>query len=191
MGRGKHPEPPPVGAGDDACPWQDEVSDVTPLGQPKPPGPTPQRLNRAQREALKGGPVLPPAPQLAAVPLKIVSNTAARLAGWVANFDLKLAKDLADGKVPCSAMMDLHGMYEGDAYLHLMNWLQEASHQDHRCVLVICGKGSGYGPARDMGLLKAQMAGWLANHPAVLAFHTAQPRDGGAGAVYVYLRRPR
>lgn len=184
MARGKPPAAPPET-------WEDEVADVTPLGRRKPPGPTPQRLNRAEREALKGAPYLPPAPVLVEVPLKIVSSTAQRLAGWVGNFDMKLAKDLADGRVPYSAMVDLHGMYEGDAYLHLMNWLQEASRQDHRCALVICGKGSGYGPNRDMGLIKAQLAGWLANHPAVLAFHTAQPRDGGAGAVYVYLRRAR
>jgi DNA-nicking Smr family endonuclease len=40
-----------------------------------------------------------------------------------------------------------------------------------------------------MGVIKFQIAGWLAGHPRVLAFHTALPQDGGTGAIYVYLRR--
>jgi DNA-nicking Smr family endonuclease len=93
------------------------------------------------------------------------------------------------GKPPPTAMLDLHGVREGDAWLKLRHWLSEAQTEDHRCVLVITGKGRGYGPDANMGVLKAQIAVWLAAHPSVLGFHTALPRDGGTGAVYVLLRR--
>ena len=181
---------------DDA--WAEATADVSPLGHGakrasgRKPNPRRLPLNRAQREALKEVATreLPPAPQLAKVAWEIMSDEPDRLAGRVANFEFKQLKMLAEGGYKYTAQLDLHGMYEGDAYIHLMNWLQEASHMEHRCVLVICGKGRGYGPGGRMGLIKAQIAGWLANHPAVLAFHTALPQHGGAGAVYVYLRRP-
>jgi DNA-nicking Smr family endonuclease len=40
-----------------------------------------------------------------------------------------------------------------------------------------------------MGMLRDQVPDWLASHPRVMAYHTALPRDGGSGALYVYLRR--
>jgi DNA-nicking Smr family endonuclease len=43
-----------------------------------------------------------------------------------------------------------------------------------------------------MAVLKSKLPTWLTSGPAkkiVLAFATAKPYDGGAGAVYVLLRR--
>jgi DNA-nicking Smr family endonuclease len=60
-------------------------------------------------------------------------------------------------------------------------------------VLVITGRGSGK-ERQGGGVLKSAVPRWL-DEPAfrshVLAIATAQPRDGGSGALYVMLRRTR
>lgn len=52
-------------------------------------------------------------------------------------------------------------------------------------VKIVHGKGAHTGQT----LLKTYVNGWLPQLPDVLAFVSALPRDGGAGAVYVLLRR--
>jgi DNA-nicking Smr family endonuclease len=178
------PKFPPPSADDRD--WLDEIADVRPLDDRH--ARARMAPSRAPRKAQ------PPAetftrPHLRQTPLAILSRDADCLSGLADNLDAKLLKDLARGAHPPTAMLDLHGHREGNAWLKLMNWLDAAADNDHRCVLVITGKGRGYGPAADMGLLKAQTPQWLASHPKVMAFHTALPRDGGTGAVYVYLKR--
>jgi len=102
-----------------------------------------------------------------------------------------LFKQLATGKLRPTALLDLHGLGEGDAWLELVDFLHACVDQDHRTALIIHGKGTGYGPQRNMGVIKFQIGSWLASHPKVLAFHTAQQPDGGTGAIYVYLKRPQ
>jgi DNA-nicking Smr family endonuclease len=121
---------------------------------------------------------------------RVLSDSAVRMAGCEPGFDLDILKKLESGGLPYTAMLDLHG-HTADAFIHLFDWLREAVREEHRVVLVICGKGKGYGEKGDMGLLKSQMTEWLARHPYVMAYATAQPRDGGGGALYVYLRRAR
>ncbi|MFQ5418592.1 MAG: Smr/MutS family protein, partial [Myxococcota bacterium] len=60
---------------------------------------------------------------------------------------------------------------------------------DGRCVLVIHGRGRG---SADGPVLKSALPGWLALPPlgaSVMAFASAPPGDGGAGATVVLLRR--
>jgi DNA-nicking Smr family endonuclease len=60
-----------------------------------------------------------------------------------------------------------------------------------RTVLVITGKG-GFGDAR--GVLREAVPRWLNEgdlRPRVLSCAWAQPKHGGAGALYVLLRRQR
>ena len=55
-----------------------------------------------------------------------------------------------------------------------------------RCALVTHGKGEGrLQPAK----LKSCVNHWLRQFNSVLAFHTAQRRDGGMGATYVLLKK--
>ena len=58
-----------------------------------------------------------------------------------------------------------------------------------RCVHLIHGKG--YGSGGDLPVLKNRLNSWLRQHHEVLAFCSAQPRDGGRGALYVLLRSQR
>lgn len=122
-------------------------------------------------------------------PIDIISNTALCIAGKVAGMDNKLFTRFKRGQLGFERTYDLHGYYEGDAWLAIHNFLHECVSLEMRTVLIIHGKGKGHGPARDMGVIKSQIAQWLCQHPKVLAFHTAQPTDGGRGALYVYLKK--
>jgi DNA-nicking Smr family endonuclease len=57
----------------------------------------------------------------------------------------------------------------------------------HRCVCIVHGQGRHSGG--NVSVLKPHVRNWLRRHPAVLAFDDAPRTDGGAGAVYVLLRR--
>lgn len=106
-------------------------------------------------------------------------------------FDHKTKVKLSQGKISFTNRIDLHGYREEEAWGVLNQFLNGSMNHGHRCVLVIHGKGKGYGDKQDMGIIKSQVCTWLENSPAVLAYHTAQPKHGGSGAVYVMLRRVR
>jgi DNA-nicking Smr family endonuclease len=122
-------------------------------------------------------------------PFKIHSNIASKLSGSVLSVDSRTLKKLAQGKVSPEAKIDLHGFYADDAFGALMDFLHKAAAEGLRCVLVVHGKGKGYGPKQDMGIIKSQVSAWLCGHPKVLAYHTATIRHGSNGALYVLLKR--
>lgn len=98
---------------------------------------------------------------------------------------------LKKGFTPFEAKFDLHGYKEEDAWSVLNDFLVKSYSASLRCVLIVHGKGKGYGTAGQMGIIKANICSWLENSPAVLAYHTAQAKHGGSGAVYVLVRRNR
>jgi DNA-nicking Smr family endonuclease len=105
--------------------------------------------------------------------------------------DRASAERLKRGLRPIEARLDLHGRSLAEAHRDLFEFI-EASHRDgRRCLLVITGRGLGPdGP----GVLKSAVPRWLAGaglRRRVLAVAAAQPRHGGAGALYVLLRRQR
>lgn len=123
--------------------------------------------------------------------LTLHSNTADCIAGNANGIDTRTMKKLASGQIPFTERLDLHGFYETQAWAATQDFLHECAASEYRCVLIVHGKGKGYGENGDMGIIKANMAGWLMQHPRVLAFHTAAPKDGGRGAMYIYLKRQR
>jgi DNA-nicking Smr family endonuclease len=83
--------------------------------------------------------------------------------------------------------IDLHGMNQDRARAALAGFLQRASEDGWRAVLVITGKG----PFGD-GLLKRRTPDWLAEptiRNLVAGVSEAHRRHGGKGALYVTLRR--
>lgn len=122
-------------------------------------------------------------------PFKVHSNIASKLSGSVAGFDVKLMKKLATGKIAPEAKIDLHGFYLDDAFKALMDFINKAVFDGLRCIIIVHGKGKGYGPKKDMGIIKSHVSGWLYDHPKILAYHTANIRHGGNGAMYVLLKK--
>ncbi len=82
--------------------------------------------------------------------------------------------------------LDLHGNYSDAARKLLQEFLQEATQQEFRCVLVIHGKG--LNSQGGEGILRNLTRHWLTQYPRVLAYCEAPPAQGGSGAVLVLLK---
>ena len=106
--------------------------------------------------------------------------------------DRRSAERLRRGERRIDARLDLHGMTQDEAHRALDAFLARAEHAGWRCVLVITGKGR---PGTSAGgVLRAAVPRWLNEAPhraRLLAIAAAQPKDGGAGALYLLLRRRR
>lgn len=83
--------------------------------------------------------------------------------------------------------LDLHGMNAGQARAAVSVFIDRCRTADRRCVRIIHGKGLRSGEAGPV--LKRLLDGWLRRRSDVLAFTSARREHGGAGAVYVLLRR--
>lgn len=95
-------------------------------------------------------------------------------------------RKLRRGTWPVQDSLDLHGNTSDAARKLLQQFLQEATLRGLRCVLVIHGKG--LNSQDGEAVLRKLTRHWLTQHPLVLAFCNAQPRDGGSGAVVVLLK---
>ena len=158
-------------ANSDASLWQRATRDVKPLAPRKQP---------AARAPSQQPPPLTRAVKAVASPRPIPLN---RFVG----IDRANAERLKRGQYKIEARLDLHGMTQDEAYRALLDFLRTARAAGKRCVLVITGRGRIGG-----GVLKTAVPRWLDEtlfRPHLLAIATAQPRDGGAGALYVMLRR--
>ena len=101
------------------------------------------------------------------------------------------AERLKRGVHPIEARLDLHGKTQAEAHQALVTFIHTSHEAGRRCVLVITGRGLGpSGP----GVLKSAVPRWLEEvgmRRKILAIAPAQPQDGGAGALYLLLRRRR
>ncbi|MDQ1363088.1 MAG: hypothetical protein QG652_948 [Pseudomonadota bacterium] len=97
-----------------------------------------------------------------------------------------LFRQLRTGRLPAEAHLDLHGMTRDAARLRLQQFLQQA--QQHRLKVVCIVHGKGYHSEDGRPVLKAMVNKWLQDLSEVLAFCSAQPADGGSGAVYALLK---
>jgi DNA-nicking Smr family endonuclease len=108
-----------------------------------------------------------------------------------AGIDRANAERLKRGHHRIEARLDLHGMTQSEAHRVLAEFVHASSDAGLRCVLVITGRGlDSNGP----GVLKSAVPRWLEQpglRPQILAIAPAQPRHGGAGALYLLLRRRR
>ena len=85
--------------------------------------------------------------------------------------------------------LDLHGYTIEEAKRLLSAFLSRSMAAGHRCVHIIHGKG--YRSPEAYPVLKNNLNRWLRQHHDVLAFCSASPRQGGAGAVFVLLKVTR
>jgi DNA-nicking Smr family endonuclease len=130
-------------------------------------------------------------------PAPPVAKPAAKPTPGVAPLDRRQKRRLARGSEPIDARIDLHGRKLADAHAALFHFLRRAQADGARFALVITGKGSATSPAadhhaRERGALRRQVPLWLALpefRAYVLAVEEAHPGHGGAGALYVRVRR--
>ena len=121
-----------------------------------------------------------------------IADTREYIEGAIVGLDPRLVRRLRRGDFAWQAHLDLHGMTAEAARAAVDRFLTEAVRAGLRCVLIVHGRG--LNSKDQMPVLKERLKVWLARgRPArvVLAFTTARPCDGGAGALYVLLRRDR
>ena len=113
--------------------------------------------------------------------------------GLDASWERKLAK----AAIAPDFTLDLHGHTLDSAHDRLDHGLALALAQQARLVLVIAGKHRPVDAAdrgQRRGAIRAKLLDWLAAGPhasRIAAVRPAHQRHGGAGAVYVVLRRAR
>ena len=176
--------------------WEKVTDSVAPLAAPpaKPAAKTapaktaPPPKAKAAKPATAPTAVLPPPP-----PVK--PKAPPPLHG----LDRRTRGRLSRGSVAIDRRVDLHGLTQAAAHARLARFLRDAQDEGARVVLVITGKGKPPGERSDemgggeRGILRRMVPAWLAApdlRPVVIGFDEAGPGHGGAGALYVRLRRP-
>jgi DNA-nicking Smr family endonuclease len=119
-----------------------------------------------------------------------IADTDEFIEGIAENVDRRLLRQLRAGEYAVQAHLDLHGLTRDEAKEKVARFLAESRKASRRCVLLVHGRGL---HSKDsVPVLKQSLRGWLERGQisrAVLAFATARPHDGGAGALYVLLRK--
>ena len=119
-----------------------------------------------------------------------LSLTDEYLEGQIPHLDPRVVQALKAGALPLQDYCDLHGLSVEEAEVRLRDFLAQAARRDYRTVLVVHGRGRN--SPHNLPVLKARLEGWLTMkrfRRQVLAFASAQPYDGGTGALYLLLRR--
>ena len=119
-----------------------------------------------------------------------ISATDEYIEGIGPGIDKRLLRKLRAGDYALQAHLDLHGFTSEEARVEVDKFLTRARTDGKRCVLIIHGRG--HGSKEGIPVLKERLKVWLTRGRigrGVLAFCTARPTDGGAGAVYVLLRK--
>lgn len=96
-------------------------------------------------------------------------------------------KKLRKGKFQIEHSIDLHGMTVDAAREYLLEFLGECEADGSRHIIIVHGKGISSPDKKPV--IKPMVNRWLRATPMVLAFCSAQPKDGGTGAVYVLLKK--
>lgn len=185
---GSADKPSPPGA-NDVLLWRRVQESAKPLirRKPAPVFPPPEPAGRdapaARASRATPRPVGPPLSGTAPPPLS---------PGAAPGLDRSTHDKLRRGQLPIEGKLDLHGMDRERAHRALDQFLERAAAQGRRCMLVVTGKG-GKKPG-EPGVLRSEVPRWLNEPPhraRLLAFCPAQPRHGGAGALYLLLKRRR
>src|SRR5215470_12794528 len=183
-------KPPRRLSDDDEARWHTITRSIVPLKRRRARRAEPQGVRSQAKPAVKSQakPHLKPAsisPRVPAAPPPIVPP--------LMPIDRRLKQRLARGRIEIDGRIDLHGRTLNEAHAALLRFLHRAQGEGARTVLVITGKG---GPdlERGRGVLRRQVPLWLALpdlRAYVLAVEEAHLAHGGAGALYVRLRRGR
>lgn len=98
-------------------------------------------------------------------------------------------RKLKQGRYAAEARLDLHRMTVKRARTEIFSFISECHELGLRSVLIVHGKGERAPERSAVGVLKGYVDHWLRDLDPVQAFHSAQPAQGGTGAVYVLLAK--
>lgn len=119
----------------------------------------------------------------------VIANTSEYIegSGYLAPPDI--TNRLHRGDFSIQDHIDLHGLTVAEAREAFTRFMRKSLGRGMRAVLVIHGRGLS---SRDRPVLKTKVYQWLTRsrwRRWVIAFTSARPCDGGAGASYILLRR--
>jgi len=139
-----------------------------------------------------------PASAICAVAVAAASGNAAveengdKLTGAAFGVAHDLLRSLARGEIAPEAELNLHHLSADAAAHQAERFIEQSVAKGRRCVLLIHGRGLHSGPSGPA--LRPALVEFLCRRPLakqVLAFTSAPPRHGGAGALLVLLRRAK
>ncbi len=110
--------------------------------------------------------------------------------GHVRDLDPAVLSKLRAGAYSAEGHIDLHGRNMEQAYAALASFIRNAYRDGKRHLLVVTGRGRN--SPGGLPVLRERVQAWLTRDPfkrVVLGFCTAKPGDGGAGALYLLLRK--
>ena len=134
-----------------------------------------------------------PIPEAVAPPVSVKRGVTTPSNTLDAGWDRRLSK----GMVGPDAVIDLHGETLVSAHARLNFALGDAVMSGARLILLVTGKAARENPRlppTSRGVIRASITDWLASSPhasRIAAVRNAHPRHGGAGALYIVLRRTR
>ncbi|HEY5347492.1 MAG TPA: Smr/MutS family protein [Rhizomicrobium sp.] len=159
-----------------------------------------RRVSEEERKLFKAvieqaRPVKKSAPKIA--PTLAAAKPAKNLGGLDGGTQARLRR----GALEPQARLDLHGYTEEAAHGALLSFLRKSRRRGDRLVLVVTGKGAKLAPdapfdlsAPRRGVLKAAVPRWLNESVFAALIANVSPAHrshGGAGALYIYLRKNR
>lgn len=121
-----------------------------------------------------------------------ISDGDEHIEGAIVGLDPRLLRRLRKGEFAYQAHLDLHGLIVEEARRAVEEFLTRVHQAGKRCVLIVHGRG--HNSKDQIPVLKHRLTTWLARghwSRLILAFTSARACDGGAGALYVLLRRRR
>jgi len=181
---------------DEAALWRRVAATVKPMhaqrhgSAPAPASePAASLPARARQIARPASPPPQPVPTHHVRPVENLSHH-----GLDGGWDRRLAK----GAVQPEFTLDLHGCTLDQAHARLDHGLTQALAHGARVVLLVTGRSRSDGDhasrGERRGAIRAKFLDWLQAGPhasRIAAIRPAHPRHGGAGAVYLVLRRGR
>ncbi len=169
--------------------FAEAVADVAPLAQTRrPPAPVyrePVPMSEREREVIRELDAL----VNGEAPFD-VRESDEFMSGCVPGLDRRVLRSLGKGEFTPQGDLDLHGCDAVTARGLVESFVVTAHARGLRCLRIVHGRG--HRSPNGEAVLKPSLPRWLARGPArriVLAYTSAPPADGGAGATYVLLRK--
>ncbi|WP_269584783.1 Smr/MutS family protein [Roseibium sp. Sym1] len=172
--------------------WGKVARTLTPLDADRA-----KHLQEELAQAIEDAPAKPAAPPKTATAIKAPPAARPPKAPLpLHQLEHRYRRKVVRGVKAIDARIDLHGLTQHQAHERLRGFLYQAQARRHQIVLVITGKGGG--PERaymdERGVLRRMVPQWLSMpdvRGVVLGYEEAHPSHGGAGALYVRIRKKR
>jgi DNA-nicking Smr family endonuclease len=173
---------------DDRRAFEEAMRGVVPLpGRTARVAPSPSRPTVAPPVSAK--PVAPtPKDQSISFQVEAVGEI---VKGWSSDLDRRILRELARGDKSPEATLDLHGKSVPRAEHAITNFVANSITAGRRCVAIVHGRGL---HSEGRAILKEATIRLLSEGSVaaqILAFCSAPPSMGGAGALLLLLRRNR